>query len=555
MDNREVAWILLEIGKMVELRGDSKYAGQSYKRAARLMERSKPILQLINENKLQTLEGVGDKIAGNITEMVRQGHSSKLDRLREQVPEGVREIAEIPNISSQKAHLLHKELGIDTVDKLEKALYSKENIQRQDLLKLKGFGLATINDMKKGLELYKQRGKTFLLGLALPLAYKYVKDISTLKGIRKVEVVGEIRRMKETVNSVELLVECDAIALNGIKDHFPEVIHNDKDKELTFTGIYSIPVKVYLTSKDTYGGDKIIHTGSKEHVEKLKSLGFKNEKAVDENQVYDKLKIQYIAPYLREGARELTLAKNNQIPELFTMQDIKGDLHIHTHYSDGLNTVEEIIAAANKLNYQYIAITDHSQSLKIAKGLTKERILKQWKEIDKLQDQYDIRVFKGIEVDILADGKLDFDDDFLAQFDVVIASVHSHFKQNQQEMTSRIMRAVSNPHVDIIGHATGRLIQKRPAYLVDLEKVFKFAKDYPIAFEINSSPDRLDLNSENVMMAKDLGLKISINTDSHSTLELANILLGVGTGQRGYLEKGDILNCWDKEELLDYLRG
>ncbi|QNO15707.1 DNA polymerase/3'-5' exonuclease PolX [Alkalicella caledoniensis] len=551
MDNREVAWTLLEIGKMVELRGDSKFAGQSYKRAARLIERSEPIKKLIDENKLRNLEGIGDRIAQNIMDMVKLGHSPKLEKLREQVPCGLREMIDIPNLTSQKVHLLYKELNIDTIDKLEKAIASKR------LLSVKGFGLSTIGDIKSGIEQYKQRGRTFLLGLALPLAYSYLKEIREMDCVKNAEVVGEIRRMKETVSSVEIIVLTDDTQkfLTTLKKNNIEIDSNKEKRTLEFEGNYNIPVKIYLSPEEKYGIEKIIYTGSEKHVQDLEALGLLKQRSDNEGQVYDSIGLKYIPPFLREGDREIELARDDRLPNLISVKDIVGDLHLHSHYSDGLNSIEELVKAAKRMGYQYIAITDHSQSLKIAKGLTKERILEQWREIDRIQGKYHIKILKGIEVDILADGSLDFQDDFLEQFDIVVASVHSHFKQHQNEMTARIMKAVANPNVDIIGHATGRLIQKRMPYDVDIKKVLNYAKDYKIAFEINSSPDRLDLNSENILLAKELGLKIAINTDSHSTLEFANILLGVGTGQRGYLEKKDVLNCWEKEELLAYLRG
>lgn len=553
MDNREIAWILLQIGNLVELRGDSKFAGQSYKRAARLIERSDPVMDLIKENNLRKLEGIGEKIAQNIIDIVELGYSPKLRRLTEKLPEGLIRLTNIQGVTPQRAHLLHKELGVDTIEKLEKVIFSKE------ILKLKGFGLSTLNDIQKGIELYKEKGKTFLLGLALPLAYDYIKDISKLQGVENVELTGEVRRMKETISSIDLLITSTNSLDRLIADnqsYFIEANYEEQGDKIILENNFGIPINLFITAKVDYGYNKLVTTGNEKHLEELIKLGVEDIKVKTvESNIYNGIGLEYIPPYLREGTKEIALAKEKKIPSLIKISDIKGDLHNHTSYSDGLGTVGELACAAKDLGYQYIAVTDHSQSLKIAKGLTKERILKQWKEIDRVQQEIDIKIFKGIEVDILPDGTLDFDNEFLSHFDLVVASVHSNFKQSEREMTNRIITALKNPHVDIIGHLTGRLILKRNAYALNIDEIFNAAKQEKIAFEINSSPDRLDLKSDHVVMAKESGIKIAINTDSHSTIELANILLGVGTAQRGYIAKEDVLNCWELKELEAYLRG
>lgn len=553
MDNREIAWILLQIGNLVELRGDSKYAGQSYKRAARLIERSDPVVELIKSKNLRKLEGIGEKIAQNIIDIVQLGYSPKLERLRQQLPESLIRLTNIQGITPQRAYLLHKELGVDTIEKLEEAITTK------DILKVKGFGLSTVNDIKRGIELYKQRGRSFLLGLALPLAYEYIRDISELKGVENVELTGDVRRMKETISSIDLLItstKCSDQLLKENQHYFMEDGYEKQGNKIILESKFGIPIIMYITTENDYGYNKIVSTGNEKHIEELIKLGLRDVKdKTVESSIYNHIGLEYIPPYLREGSKEIRLAKEERIPSLIKISDIKGDLHNHTSYSDGLSTVTELAGAAKDLGYQYVAVTDHSQSLKIAKGLTKERILKQWQEIDRIQEEFDIKIFKGIEVDILPDGRLDFDNEFLSRFDLVVASVHSNFKQSEREMTNRIITALKNPHVDIIGHVTGRLILKRSAYALDIDEIFNAAKQEKIAFEINSSPDRLDLKSEHVLMAKEFGIKIAINTDSHSTIELANILLGVGIGQRGYLEKEDVLNCWELKELEAYLRG
>ncbi|SES76376.1 PHP domain-containing protein [Anaerobranca gottschalkii] len=426
------------------------------------------------ENKLTSLEGIGEKIAKEIIDIVNLGYSPKLEKLQKELPQNL-----------------------------------KEGQQQK-----------------------------FLLGLALPLANEYIKILNKCTGVKKVEIVGEVRRRKEIVSSIDLLL----------------ILDRPLEDKISFIGKFGIPVNIYLSSTEKIGYNKIIHTGSEKHLELLKELGLTAREGTEE-EVYSSLGLEYIPPYLREGRQEILLAKERMLPKLISIGNIKGDLHIHTNYSDGLSPMEDLAKEAIRLGYQYIAITDHSQSLKIAKGLTKERIIKQWKEIDNLQKSLNIRILKGIEVDILSDGSLDFDDDFLAQFDVVVASVHSNFKQGKGEMTSRIIKAIQNPHVDIIGHLTGRLLLKRNPYELDIEEIFQVAKNEKIAFEINSSPDRLDLKTEHLWKAKKLGIKIAINTDSHSRIELANIILGVGVAQRGYLEEKDIINCWEIEELERYLRG
>lgn len=553
MDNREIAWILLQIGNLVELRGDSKFAGQSYKRAARLIERSDPVVDLIKNNKLKRLEGIGDKIAKNIIDIVDLGYSPKLKRLREQLPESLIQLTNIQGITPLRAHQLHSQLGVDSIGKLEEAIESKE------IFKVKGFGSSIVTEIQRGIKMFNERGKSFLLGLALPLAYEYIKALSKLQGVVNVEITGELRRMKETVSSIDLLITTSKGIDEIVKDnqkYFSKITYKKENNSIKMEGKFGIPLNYFFTGEKEYGYQKIVSTGNVKHLEELKNIGLTDVKdRTQEKSVYNSIGLKFIPPYLREGHGEIALAKEKELPSLIKISDIKGDLHNHTSYSDGLSSILELGQAAKELGYQYIAVTDHSQSLKIAKGLTKDRILRQWEEIDRVQAEIGVKILKGIEVDILADGSLDFDNQFLSYFDVVIASVHSNFKQREWEMTKRIITALKNPHVDIIGHATGRLILKRNAYALNIDEIFKEAKDEKIAFEINSSPDRLDLKSEHVLKTKELGIKIAINTDSHSIIELPNIILGVGTGQRGYLEEKDVLNCWELKELEKYLRG
>lgn len=490
------------------------------------------------------------------------------EKLKRDIPMSLLELLSIPGVGPKKAKLFYERLGIKSVRELEEA--AKKGM----LAGLPGIGSKTEEKILKGISLWRKSRERRSLGRILPLAQEIIAKLSESPYVRKISAAGSLRRMKDTVKDLDILVvstEPMEVMERFVSLPFVmEVLGMGPTKSSILTKD-AFQVDLRVVPEESFGAALQYFTGSKNHNIHLRQIALKmglkvseygvfkedNEKIAGytEEEVYNALGLPWIPPELREDRGEIEAAFEGKLPKLIELGDIKGDLHIHSKWSDGAHTIEEIVQKALERGYEYIAITDHSKALGVARGLDEEHLLKQIEEIRNLQERFPkIKILAGVEVDILQDGNLDLPDEILSKLDIVIASVHSAFNMSQEEMTRRICKALTNPYVDILGHPTGRLIEEREGYQVDIMAVIQKAKEEDVALEINAYPQRLDLNDINTKIAKEMGVKLAINTDAHTWGQLEFILFGVATARRGWLEKEDVINAWETRKLLDWLR-
>ncbi|PKM42334.1 MAG: DNA polymerase/3'-5' exonuclease PolX [Firmicutes bacterium HGW-Firmicutes-8] len=570
MENIEVAWIMSEIADLLELKGESIFKIRAYQKAAKVIANLGVDLPvLISEKKLQNVPGIGKAIAGKIEELMATGRINYYENLKAEIPPGLLEIITIPGIGAKMAQKLYHRLGITSIDELEAAVKARK------IRELPGMGSKTEMNILRGIEMLRSGVGRTTLGIADAIAGAFTGFLLSLPEVELAGAAGSTRRMKESIGDIDLVVGSGqpdrVIEIFTRRPQVKKVIARGKTKASIVT-LMGIRIDLMVVAPDQYWSALHHFTGSKEHNVRIRELAHKkglkiNEYGVftsdcdvplpvaGEADIYTHLGLPYIPPELREDLGEIEAAEHGGLPELVEQVDIKGDLHIHSDWSDGVNSIEQIIGKAAEMGYQYAAITDHSKSLAIAKGLSDERLNEQDEYIKSLNRKSEnLRILSGIEVDILANGDLDYLDDILAEQDIVVASLHSGFRQDKDKLTGRVISAMKNKHVDIIGHPTGRLLGRRDPYPIDLEAVFEAALKYGTALEINSSPDRLDLNDKYVRQAGGMGVKISINTDAHDIIRMDEIKYGVATARRGWLEKDNVINTMDCGQLLKFLK-
>jgi DNA polymerase (family 10) len=565
MRNAEVAGVLYNISELLEIKGENTFKIRAYAKAARAIEgTTEDIEKIARENRLKDISGVGESIAMKIGEYLTTGRLQYYEDLKKQVSEELHELLQIPGIGPKTMQFLNKELGIKNVEELEHA--AKEHRLRR----LAHFGETKEENILKAIERYRQRSTRIPLGIALPLVKEIVGTLKKSGTIEQIEPAGSLRRRKETVGDIDILATSkDAPAAIEAFVRLPVVkdIIGKGSTKATIVTREAIQVDLRIMESKSFGTSLQYFTGSKEHNIKLRDLarqkGFKlSEYDLEEittgrkvycesdDEVYRKLGLLPIPPEIREDAGEIEAAISGKLPQLVEYKDIKGDFHVHTDWSEGSNTLVEMATAAQKLGYEYIAVTDHSKALGVAHGLSEERMLAQIEEIHKLNDMLsDFHVFSGIEVDIKADASLDFPDSILKQCDVVVAALHTGQKQARREITGRLITAMENENVDIIAHPTGRIIGEREAYDVDIEALLDAAAGTGTVLEINAYPNRLDLSDINARKAKNRGVKIAIGTDAHNTGHLGLMEFGVDVARRGWLEKEDVMNTRKAREV------
>lgn len=569
MKNPEIASLFYEIADMLEMQ-NVQWKPQAYRKAAKGLEALGEDVEEIYKKEgikgFRKIPGVGEKLALKIEQYIKTGRIKEYERLKKSMPAHLNELMAVSSLGPKKAVILNKKLGIESVEDLEKA------IKQHRIAKIFGFGAKTEENILKGIELMKRGRERKLLGIVLPIARDIAEKLRKLKEVDKIEIGGSIRRRKETIRDIDILITSKKPA--PVMDLFTSLPDVDRvlAKGATKSSVIlknNMQVDLRVLDPKSFGAALQYFTGNKEHNImmreraikkglKLSEYGLFNKKTnklvagKTEEEVYKKLGLPYIEPELRENTGEIDAALNKKLPKVIGYNDIKGDLHVHSKYSDGDDSIEDIADYAKKIGYEYICISDHSKSQHIAHGIDEERLLKQLEEIKKINKKLkNFRIFTGSEVDIKSDGSLDFSDDILKKLDVVIASVHSGFKSSKEEMTKRVVKALKNENVDIFGHPTGRLINEREAYEIDLNEVFNVAKERKNLFlEINAFPSRLDLNDANVKLAVSKGLKLAINTDSHSTTQMHYMELGIATARRGWAEKKDIINCLGLKEIM-----
>ena len=569
MRNLELAALFYKIADLLEMQG-IKWKPQAYRRAAKSLEAlERDIEELWKEGKLKEIPGVGEGIERHIDEFLRTGKVRPFEAVMRKIPKGLDELMEIESIGPKKAFFLYKKLKIKNLADLEAA------VKRHKLENLQGFGEKSEQNILKGIGMYKSGHERMLLGKALSIAEGIVAELKKNRGIERIAIAGSLRRMKETIGDIDILAT--AKNANAVMDAFVNMqeVRDVLAKGTTKTTVVlnsGVQADVRVLKDSEFGSALQYFTGNKEHNIRLREIAIKRglklseyglfEKKTGkriagktEEGIYAKFGMKYIEPELREDRGELQAAMQNKLPKIISYGSAKGDFHVHSSWSDGSEGIEEIANAAKNIGYEWMCLTDHSESERIAHGMDEERLLKQIAEIRKINKKIKpFRILAGSEVDIKANGELDFSNDVLKKLDVVVAAVHSGFKSTKEQMTSRVLNAISNKYVKIIAHPTGRLIGKREGYEIDLERIFEACAKNKVMPEINAYPERTDLNDSNAKRAIELGCKIAIGTDAHSIEQLHYMRLGIAMARRAWAKEKDVANTLGLREMEKLLR-
>jgi DNA polymerase (family 10) len=566
--NDAVEAALLEYAELLSITSSDPYKPRSYEKAARSIGGYHADVATLDAKGILGIPNVGKSIGEKVVEFVTTGRVEALEELREQIPDGVRQMMGVPGLGPKKAHVLYRDLGIASVEQLLDA------IDADRLADVKGFGPKTAENIRRSIAQMSASGGRVLVNLALDAAEELLAELRALKQVLRADYAGSLRRMAETIGDVDLLVaSTDA---EPIMDRFTALPHVGRilAKGPTKSSIVTtegLQVDLRVIEPAVWGAAMIYFTGSKAHNVRIREMavrkGLKLSEyglfhaedgeliaAETEEVVYERLGLPYIPPTLREDRGEVEAALEGDLPDVLTQKQIKGDLHTHTNLTDGLASLEEMLDSAAGFRYAYCAVTDHAPNLYMQR-MTDEKMLVQRRQLRELQARYPkMTLLHGTELNIDPDGNVDWPGEFLASFDVCVASVHSHFKQSKDEMTRRIVRAMENPGVHVIGHPTARLIGRRQPIEYDLDEVFAAAARTGTALEVNGFPDRLDLRDEHILWAKRHGVKFAVDTDSHAVGHLSHMRFGVATAQRGWLTKDDVVNTWPLAKLRRFLR-
>ena len=574
MKNKEIAKIFNELAEYLEMEG-VQFKPYAYQKAALTLETLKNDVEDLYKTgglkALKSIPGVGESMALKIEEYLTTGRMQYYEEFKKKMPIALDEIVGVEGVGPKKARVLFEKLGVKTLEELEEAARTHK------IAPLFGFGDKTEKNILQAIDFLKSSKGRFLLGEILPIADQVLEQLRSLPEVERANTAGSVRRMKETIGDVDFLV----VSTNPAKvmEFFvslPGVVkvwgQGATKSSVRLKEGFDMDIRVI--APESYGAALQYFTGSKDHNIALRKIaidhGFKLSEyglfqgsqiiaAQTEEEVYGKLGMPWIPPELREDRGEIEAALQGRLPDLIGYGDIKGDLHVHCNWDGGANSVQEIVEAALARGYEYVGISDHTKFLKIEHGLDEEKLRARNHEIDELnarlaREGKDFLVLKGCEANIMADGGIDITDEALAELDYVIAGVHSHFKQPREEMTRRILKAMHNPHVDIISHPTGRILKRREEYEVAIDDLLKAAKDTGTCLEINSYPERLDLGDVNILAARQAGIRMVINTDSHNVTQLHLMNFGISQARRGWAEKKDIINAWPVGELLRMLK-
>jgi DNA polymerase (family X) len=564
----EIADIFDRIADSLDILEENRFKIRAYRNASRnLRELTEDVKDIAERGELSKIPGIGKDLAEKIREYVANGKIKYYEELNEKVPRELVDLLAIQGLGPKMLSKLFKELRVKKLADLEREIYGEE------ILKLHGMGKKKIEDIKRGIQIFKESKKRVNLGIALPIAEDIVNAVNKIPGAEKAIFAGSLRRMRETIGDIDILTQSDdgkRVIESFTKMPFVKNVLVSGDTKGSVILRNGTQVDLRVVGPESYGAALQYFTGSQAHNVKVRTIAVKkglkineyglfhvNKKIAGETEaaVYEQLGLQFIPPEMREDRGEIEAALRGRLPVLLEPRDIKGDLHVHSNWSDGKCSIEEMALMAKRFGYEYFAITDHSLSARIANGLSIERLYEKKEELESVRKKVKgIRVLMGSEVDILSDGSLDYPDSVLKDLDVVIASVHSGFKMERAKMTERIVNAIKNPFVHFLAHPTGRLIGERDPYDVDLEQVFKTAKENGKAIEVNSHYLRLDLNDINIRKAIDMGIRLVISTDAHNPDQLKLMRLGVATARRGWATKTDIINTMNFKELSEFLR-
>lgn len=570
MTNVEIARVLQDIADLLEIKGELIFKVRAYQRAARAIEHLPAEAELLlKEDKLKDIPGVGESIAQKITELVTTGRLDYYEKLKAGLPEGINALLSVPGIGPKIAMKLAQELGIKTIDDLEKAILEGK------VAALERMGEKTAENILKAIQTLRRKDVRIPIGHAMPVVEKIIDALKKCSGLKNITPAGSLRRFKETVGDLDIMgaadnagavIEC-FVTLPGVK----QVVAKGPTKATIITN-EGFQVDLRLVEHESFGSLLQYLTGSKQHNialrEKAHRRGLKlseygitvvetdkTEYFPTEEEFYARLGMQYIPPEIREATREIDLAEDRALPRLVEVKDIKSDFHVHSNWSDGHDTIEKMALTAKEMGYEYIALTDHSVGRGIARGLNIERVKKQGDEVREVERKVGgIKVLHGAEVDIRADGSLDFPDNLLAKFDIVVAAVHSAMGQEKGQMTRRVIKAMHNPNVDVVAHPTCRLLGEREPVEIEMEEIFRVAAETGTALEINAMPARLDLKDTHIYRARELGVKLAIGTDAHSSAQLDFMRYGVAVARRGWCQAGDIINTLPYEQMQQALK-
>jgi DNA polymerase (family 10) len=565
MKNQFVADILNEIADLLDIKGEIFFKTRAYRIAAQAIEvLEEDIETVVSEDRLTSISGIGAAIAKKITEIVETGRLKYLEELTKEIPDGLLDLLKIQSLGPKKVASLYKNLGITSIKKLRDACLQGK------LRNLDGFGVITELNILRGIALLEKTSGRALLNVAFSDGNNYIEYLKNCDKIDAINIAGSLRRMKETIGDVDILASSNHP--DDVMEYF--IKYPDVDRVLlkgsTKTSVIlydNLQVDLRVVKKESYGAALQYFTGSKEHNVAMRSLaikkGFKlNEYGLfdketetyivgkTEEEIYNKLDLDYIEPELRENSDEIEAAKKKQLPNLVGYNDILGDFHVHSDWSDGSNSIEEIVQVAKNLGYRFVCITDHSQSLRVANGLSESRVDKKIKKIQELNKKNsDFKIYCGTECDIKADGTMDYRDNVLKKFDVVYAGIHTAFKMDRPTATKRIVKAMENNYVHAVAHPTCRMIGRREPFDLDMEEILDVAKKTDTFLEINAFPDRLDLKDIYVKLAKERRVKVILGSDAHFIANLPFMRFGIATARRGWLEKKDILNTYSTHDI------
>lgn len=566
VNKKDVIKLLEKVALYLELKGENSFKTSAYRKASQALEQDDRSLSEIDD--FTKIKGIGKGTGAVISEYIENGKSDTLIQLEKEVPLGLVPLLNLPGLGGKKLAKLYQELGVNDADSLQKACQSGE------VEKLAGFGKKTSEKILLALQDANSRPERLPIAMMLPIAERIEAFLSTVEGIERFSRAGSLRRMRETVKDIDFIIGSNqpTMVRDALlkMDNIKEVIaKGDTKVSVTLNESYDINVDFRIVESKEFATTLHHFTGSKEHNVAMRQLAKKRDEKINEygitqndsdkivtfeteTEFFSHFGLPYIPPEIRENQGEIESFSDDI--RLLELKDIRGDLHMHTTWSDGAQSLEEMVNQARRKGYEYIAITDHSKFLRVANGLNETKLRKQRIEIERINDKYDdIHVFAGVEMDILPDGTLDFDNELLREMDFVIGAIHSSFNQSQEKIMQRLENAMENPYVTFIAHPSGRLLGRRSGYAVDMEKLIQRAKETNTALEINANPNRLDISAYWARIAQDNGVHIVINTDAHSYQMLDHMTHGVGIARKGWIEKDTVLNTWTKEKLTNFM--
>jgi DNA polymerase (family 10) len=576
VENLEIAAALKEFGDLLEIKGSNPFRIRAYRNAVRTInDLTRPLAVMVEAGEdLTVLPGIGKEMASHIQELVEWGELSALEELGEEVPRTLTDLIRLDGVGPKKAKTLWEELEITSVDELEEAL------EADRIAGLPGFGKKSADKIFRSIEDFRKHQGRFLLSEADVLIRPLLRYMEGHPKVQRIEVAGSYRRRQETVGDIDILVQCqeDRGDVMEAFRSYPGAVSVDSAGETKGRIVLrsGLPVDLRILPEESYGAALHYFSGSKEHNVAIRTLGVKKGLRIseygvfsgeetdssngerlggeDEEDIFQAVDLPWISPLLRENRGELEAAAVGHLPERLILEQIRGDLQMHSTWSDGANTLREMAEACRDRGYEYFSITDHSQAVTVAGGLKPDQVFEQWEEVEVVRQSVEgIHLFRSLEVDILKDGSLDMPDEVLAGLDLVLVSVHSFMNMSLTEMTDRVIRALEHPEVDILAHPTGRILNRREPFALDVDAILQAAADLGVAVELNAHPSRLDLHDRYLRRAKELGVKVAVSTDAHSTQDLDLMSYGVDQACRGWLEAGDILNAMPLDDFLSWM--